>query len=254
MLKINKKISAYNHYDYNNPKFISIHYVGAQSSTAANNATYFFTGDRQASAHYFVDDNEIWQSVEDNNGSWAVGNTRTEVHNQNSIAVEMCCFGANLEVTEKTEANTIELVKHLMKKYNITIENVRTHYEITRGTKVCPNWSANNWARWKEFKKKLVAEPKWVESDKGWWYDLGDGTYSTNKWLEIKGEWYYFDEKGYAYKNKWLKHKDSWYWFDKDCKMVKECVLKINNKYYAFDTAGKMKTNLAVNEKGQIVL
>lgn len=155
MLKINKKISAYNHYDYNNPKFISIHYVGAQSSTAANNATYFFNGDRQVSAHYFVDDNEIWQSVEDNNGSWAVGNTRTEVHNQNSIAVEMCCFGANLEVTEKTEANTVELVKYLMKKYNIPLQNVRTHYEIAGGTKVCPNWSANNWDRFKKFKEKI---------------------------------------------------------------------------------------------------
>ena len=162
MLKINKKISPYNHYDYNNPKYISIHYVGAQSSTAKNNATYFYNGDRQASAHYFVDDNEIWQSVEDNNGSWAVGNTKTEVNNKNSISVEMCCMGANLQVTEKTENNTIELVKYLMKKYNIQVDNVRTHYEITKGAKICPNWSANNWARWKDFKKKLVEDKKEV--------------------------------------------------------------------------------------------
>ena len=34
MLPINKRISAYNHYNYNNPKYIVIHYVGGQSSTA----------------------------------------------------------------------------------------------------------------------------------------------------------------------------------------------------------------------------
>ena len=155
MLEIKRKISPFNHYDYNNPKFLNIHYVGAQSSTAANNATYFFNGDRQASAHYFIDDNEIWQSVEDLCGSWAVGNTRTEVHNQNSLNLEMCCMGANLTVTEKTENNTIELSAYLMKKYNIPIENVRTHYEVTAGRKMCPNWSANNWDRYNKFKAKL---------------------------------------------------------------------------------------------------
>lgn len=155
MITIQRKISAYNHYDYNNPKYIVMHYVGSQSSTAANNANYFFGGDRQASAHYFVDDNSIWQSVEDGNGAWHVGNTRTEVNNQNSIGIEMCCIGPNLLVTETTENNAVELCKYLMNKYNIPISNVRTHYEVSGGTKVCPNWSANNWSRWSNFKNKL---------------------------------------------------------------------------------------------------
>ena len=155
MLPIQRKISAFNHYDYNNPQYLIIHYVGAQSSTAANNANYFAGGDRQASAHYFVDDNSIWQSVEDSNGAWHVGNTRTEVNNQNSIGIEMCCIGPNLLVTETTENNAVELCKYLMNKYNIPISNVRTHYEVSGGTKVCPNWSANNWSRWSNFKNKL---------------------------------------------------------------------------------------------------
>lgn len=155
MLPIKRKISPYNHYDYNNPKYLVIHYVGAQSSTAANNVTYFYNGDRQASAHYFVDNSEIWQSVEDLKGSWAVGNTLTEVNNQNSISIEMCCLGANLGVTEKTEQNTLELAEYLMKKYNIPIENLRTHYEVSGNRKVCPNWSGSNWDRYKKFKEKL---------------------------------------------------------------------------------------------------
>lgn len=156
MLPIQRKISPYNHYDYNDPKYIAIHYVGAQSSTAANNATYFFGGDRQASAHYFVDDSSIWQSVEDRCGAWHVGNTRTEVNNTNSIGIEMCCLAPNLGVTEKTEQNTLELVKYLMNKYGIPLSNVRTHYQISGNSKVCPNWSANNWARFNNFKNKLA--------------------------------------------------------------------------------------------------
>lgn len=156
MKQINKMISAYNHYDYNNPKYLVFHYVGAQSSTAKNNATYFFNGDRQASAHYFCDDDEIWQSVEDLCGSWAVGNTRTEVNNQNSINVEMCCMGSNLLVTEATENNAIELGAYLMKKYNIPISNVRSHYDVTAKGKLCPNFA--NTSRWSNFKNKLQAK------------------------------------------------------------------------------------------------
>lgn len=72
MLPINKKISAYNHYDYNNIKYIVVHDVGTRS-TAKNNVDYFSGGNRNASAHYFVDDTSIWQSVEDNKGAWHVG-------------------------------------------------------------------------------------------------------------------------------------------------------------------------------------
>ena len=64
----------------------------------------------------------------------------------------MCC-GANGEITPQTEANALELVKHLMNKYNISISNVVRHYDASR--KICPNWSSNNWARWNTFKGKL---------------------------------------------------------------------------------------------------
>ena len=72
MLQIQRKISPYNHYEGNNIRYIVIHYVGA-TGTAKNNVDYFYGGDRQASAHYFVDDGSIWQSVEDFNGAWHVG-------------------------------------------------------------------------------------------------------------------------------------------------------------------------------------
>ena len=157
MLAIQKYTNTINCYlNANTPKYIVVHYVGAQSSTALNNCKYFAGGDRGASAHYFVDDNSIYQCIEDRHGAWHVGNTRTEVNNKNSLGIEMCCMGLNLMVTEKTEANTVDLVKYLMAKYNIPVTNVRTHYQVSGGTKTCPNWSANNWSRWNNFKAKLT--------------------------------------------------------------------------------------------------
>lgn len=155
MLPIKRKISQYNHYDTNTIKYIIIHYVGTDS-TAKNNADYFYGGDRQASAHYFVDDNSIWQSVEDFNGAWHIGNTVTDPNNKNSIGIEMCLV--NGVVTAKTESNTVELVKYLMAKYKVPIANIRTHAEVTNYGKICPNWSANNWARWTSFKNKLIVQ------------------------------------------------------------------------------------------------
>lgn len=157
MLPIQRKISAYNHYNSNNVKYIILHYTGNRGDTAKNNVDYFYGGDRSASAHYFVDDNSIWQSVEDFHGAWHIGNSVHAPCNQNSIGIEMCCK-SNGEISAQTEQNALELTRYLMKKYNVPVSNVWTHYETTKGgeNKICPNWSANNWARWNNFKSKLV--------------------------------------------------------------------------------------------------
>lgn len=156
MLTIQRKISAYNNGSRNGNaiKYIVMHYTGNKGDTAKNNVDYFSGGNRSASAHYFVDDNSIWQSVEDNRASWNCGDGKGAygITNQNSIGIEMCC-NASGEVSATTEANALELVKHLQSKYNIPNSNVVRHYDASR--KVCPNWSANGWARWISFKNKL---------------------------------------------------------------------------------------------------
>ena len=47
-------------------KYIVIHYTANKGDTALNNAKYFENVNRNSSAHYFVDENEIYQIVEDN--------------------------------------------------------------------------------------------------------------------------------------------------------------------------------------------
>ena len=160
-MKINKKITKVNRTVMSGKKnkYLVIHYVGAVS-TAKNNASYFYSTNRGASANYFVDDTSIWQVVEDKDAAWHCGTTgkyyHKECRNNNSIGIEMCCIKKNgkLDVSDKTVANTIELVKQLMTKYNIPASKVIRHYDVTH--KKCPAPFVSDSARWKEFKAKLT--------------------------------------------------------------------------------------------------
>lgn len=168
-MKINKKISKYNHQSRGGkkPAYIVIHYVGAVS-TAKNNATYFAGGNRNASAHFFVDDSSVWQSVDVSKAAWHCGGGLQgsgghsyygKCTNLNSIGIEMCCkkVSGKLVVSEKTEANTAWLVKKLMADYGIKAANVIRHWDVTG--KNCPGyWTGDSNARWKGFKNSISSK------------------------------------------------------------------------------------------------
>ena len=157
-MNIIKDLTTTNYSKGNNRKieYIVMHYVGAVS-TAKNNANYFKNTYRGASAHYFVDDNEIVQVVEDKDISWHCGSNTyyCGARNSNSIGIEMCCIKKNgkLDVSEKVVEKAIELVKELMEKYNIPVDRVVRHYDISH--KVCPAPFVNDVSRWNNFKSKL---------------------------------------------------------------------------------------------------
>lgn len=139
-------------------KYIVIHYVGAVS-TAENNAKYFENDYRGASANYFVDENDIFRVVKDNDSAWHCGTTGEYKHadcrNTNSIGIEMCCYNNNgtLDVSDKAIDRTIELTKELMAKYNISPERVLRHYDVTG--KNCPAPFVTNTNRWNDFKSRI---------------------------------------------------------------------------------------------------
>lgn len=148
-MEINKRISAYNNQSRytDTVKYIVIHYVGAVS-TAKNNADYFAGGDRQASAHYFVDENEIWQSVEESRAAWHCGGPLQGpgghtffnlCTNRNSIGIEMCVVkkGGKYIIKTGTVNNTAWLVQRLMKKYGVPKNHVIRHFDVTG--KECPD-------------------------------------------------------------------------------------------------------------------
>ena len=168
MLPIQRKISAYNHYKGNDIKYIVIHYVGA-TGTAKNNVDYFYGGDRQASAHYFVDDDSITMSVPDNYVAYAVGGAKWndcsktgggkmygKITNTNSLSIEMCDTkkDGKIQATDKTIANTVDLVVAKLIKYNLKPSAVYRHFDVNG--KHCPAYMMDS-KSWNAFLNKVKA-------------------------------------------------------------------------------------------------
>ena len=166
MLKIQKKLTPYNYTAMNNKNnlYIVVHYVGAVS-TAKNNVVYFASKKLDASAHYFVDETSIWQSVEDKDRAWHCGgglqgkNGHTfhgKCTNSNSIGIEMCVkktASGEWYFEPETVKNTVDLVKMLMKKHNVPIERVIRHYDVTG--KNCPAPYIDE-TEWNNFKNRIL--------------------------------------------------------------------------------------------------
>ncbi len=149
-------------------KYIVVHYTGNNGDTALGNTNYFKQY-RGSSAHYFVDENNVYQSIEDKNIAWHCGaNTyyHSKCRNSNSIGVEMCSVKdskGNFYFKEKTINNAIELIKMLMGKYSVPVENVVRHYDVTH--KNCPAPFVKDVKAWENFKNNLIDVKKKKRDD-----------------------------------------------------------------------------------------
>lgn len=156
-------------------KGIVIHWT-ANTNKGANalaNRNYFNTTDRAASAHYIVDDKTIIRCIPDDEIAYHVGATnytaigesiRVNPYSPNYylIGIEMCVNSDG--DWDKTYKNTIELVAALLKKYNLKIDDVYRHYDITG--KDCPRMMIDSSA-WLTFKRRVLVgmqeKISWIE-------------------------------------------------------------------------------------------
>ena len=140
--------------------FVGIHYSGNKKvDTAQSNCKYFQTANRKASAHLFVDDTHIEQSVELRDSAWAIGCSqgyKTSARNTNSINIEMCCTAGNYKVSQKTQINTAYVCAYVCKLIGITANQVDTyvlrHYDCVKSNKACPKQYVDNPKEWIQFK------------------------------------------------------------------------------------------------------
>lgn len=148
-------------------RYLVYHYTGNDGDRAANNAAYFRRNIVKASAHYFVDDTTVYLSVPELKIAWSVGGSKYAnadktgggtmygvISNTNSLSIEMCDTIRNgvYQASEATLANAAALGRALMEKYDIPIENVYRHFDVTG--KHCPSYLVNA-QKWAEFKKRL---------------------------------------------------------------------------------------------------
>ena len=158
-------------------EYIVIHYFGALGS-AEQTCAFFKSVNRHASAHYFVDDSGVFQSVLDKDASWhcgdiGIGTFKGKCTNANSIGIEVRPYKVSTKTMsasdkdwyfyEQTIENLVELVMSLMALHNIDIDHVIRHYDVT--AKLCPRpWVGDDINTyygktgnqlWSEFKERL---------------------------------------------------------------------------------------------------
>lgn len=263
-------------------KYIVIHYTGNDGDTALANARYFQTPGLSVSAHYFVDDNSVYQSVLDNYVAYSVGAKSADTSsgggryfkkasNANTLNIELCDTKKDGKIypTQATIERAASLTKELMDQYQIPVENVIRHFDVTG--KRCPAYWTDN-TKWEsEFKSKLAQAEGWVKDNKGWWYRYKDGSYPRSCWKTIKGKDYYFKADGYMASDefiksanysvdkklyyvakdgswngksyKWMKDSTGWWIQENGGKWYAQTEWElIDNKWYYFDSKGYMAT------------
>lgn len=173
-----------------NIKYLVIHYTaGGTSKGDADIKTRNVFVNREASADFVVDDDSMLQVNPDPRRyyCWAVGDKgdgrKKTIGNKDCISIEVCSNlkkGTSASVpnhegwyfTEETLRNAVKLSKILMNEYNITLDRVIRHYDVTG--KSCPGiigWNTaviydpktgkatknkNNETEWLKFKAMLT--------------------------------------------------------------------------------------------------
>ena len=170
-------------------KYIVLHYTTQTSSkkgAARSVCSMWANKGTKGSADYVVDDAEIVQYNPDpsKHSTWhcggglqysgkkptsRAGQYHGKCTNSNSIGIEMSSNNstgryendvspnAHWYLTPATIANAARLTKYLMKKYNVPIENVIMHHDVTG--KICPQpWCCNEAAlsNFQQFKQQVM--------------------------------------------------------------------------------------------------
>lgn len=156
--RIETRLIAHNHSTRGGQRirYIVVHDTGnpRTGADARAHARYFGSGNKNASAHYFVDDQRVVQIVADERASWHCGDGRGRrgITNQNSIGVELCIHQGSDSVA--AQSNLRALVRDLMLRHNVPITRVVRHFDASG--KLCPrSMSARNWEAWHAFVRSL---------------------------------------------------------------------------------------------------
>jgi len=179
----------YRSYRKDNIKYIVLHYTGNIADTDEGNGNYFANNDTSdTSAHYFIDEDSITQSVPNEFCAFHCGGVtykHWECRNDNSIGIEMCSdknSNGDYIITDTTVNNAVELTKYLMDKYNIGINNILRHFDVC--SKNCPEPWVRNENLWIAFKNRLI------ETDNS---EEENDMIRYNKLSDIPNEWKFKD-------------------------------------------------------------
>ena len=156
-MDIIKMISKKNCYiGQNKPAYVVIHETDnwSKGANAKCHAQAMKNGNLAGTVHYYVDSNDIYQTLDHSDGAWAVGDGQGKygITNRNSINIEIC---VNPETDYYTAVDKAEqLTALLLKQYGWSTDRLKRHYDASR--KHCPRRILDE-GLWPKFVEKTTA-------------------------------------------------------------------------------------------------
>jgi len=142
------------------PWAVVIHATAAD--TVQSTLGWFKNPSSKASSQYVVDKNgEIYQMIDDNVAAWHAGASEwkgTPNMNLHSIGIELV-NDSHKPYPKEQVAACVELVQHLMKKWEISSFNVVRHSDISPKRKSDPY----SHFPWEKFKKDILGESALID-------------------------------------------------------------------------------------------
>lgn len=138
---------------------IVIHYTANPGTTAQQNRSYFEglaeTKETKASSHFIIGlSGEIIMCIPLEEIAYA-----SNERNVDTIAIECCIDNEAGKFTEKTYESLVKLTAWLVGKYDLTIDEVIRHYDVTG--KNCPKYFVEHESAWDDFKIDVT---KYIET------------------------------------------------------------------------------------------
>ena len=139
---------------------IVIHYTANPGTTAMQNRSYFEglaeSEETKASSHFIVGlSGEIIMCVPLDEIAYA-----SNERNADTISIECCIDNDAGRFSEKTYDAVVKLTAWLVGKYDLTLDDVIRHYDVTG--KNCPKYFVENESAWEDFK---IDVEKYIEAN-----------------------------------------------------------------------------------------
>lgn len=131
---------------------ITIHNTGNSADAETYTRATFNQNMNTSRVHFYVDKNEAWQNLEENEVGWHAGTGDRGLGNDSYIAIEIIMGSEDGAEDRLSEQNGALLAAHLLLKHGLSVENIVSHNHWSG--KQCPVYILPHWEAFLALVKK----------------------------------------------------------------------------------------------------
>lgn len=151
-------------------KGITIHNTGNSADAETYTRATFNQNMNTARVHFYVDKDEAWQNLEENEVGWHAGTGDRSEGNDSYMAIEIIMGKEDTEENRRAEQNGALLTAHMMIKHDLSIDDIVPHKHWSG--KNCPAYILPHWENFLQKVKEKCIELLNRKYDEDITYDI----------------------------------------------------------------------------------